>query len=329
MAVEVLLPVLNPFNFTQVESIDYKDIFPNIDNRLFEDDSWLDSESMNYKDKFLKEAYYIQMFANFGLYFTITNYFKGQIFDSDGVQILDFTSTHKKLNTSNSIPVPLFHRFTIDFTGFTTGCYYGKITIYDGNATTILNEFYTDLFEITDAVEEYIKFEGFHSENDFGWIFTDEANVETPIKFYLPGSMADYKPAQTKEIYKDDLAEVFALDTKPERIWNCNIFAVPSHILDRLNLFFSLNQIKINDIQYQNNGGLNSERLKPGNLFDINVDVAQRNWNYYRNIPDSDTYEVTLADIEDGGFDNLLYDHKVIKDGGFDDDLDAFNHINE
>ncbi|MBD3198016.1 MAG: hypothetical protein GF317_23400 [Candidatus Lokiarchaeota archaeon] len=328
MAVEILIPGINPIRFTQVETIDYEDIFPNIDNRLFVDNDWIDVDNMRYRDKYLKEEYRIQLYANFGSIYVIGDYFSGKIYDTNGVQVLDFTSTHDALLV-DGVPIDLFHAFDINFSGLDSGCYYGVIEIYSGDGSTVEATFRTNIFEVKDSLADYLRIEAFHSENDFGWIFTDDSvtPVESTSKFYLKGSMMDYQPGQVKSTYKDDLAELFVLDSRPERIWSCKFFAVPDYVLDRLNLIFSCNSIKINDIEYLNEDGLNVERLGTGNLFDVTIQLSQKNWDYYQNIPTSDL--ARPFDLEDGGFDDDLEDHTVIKDGGNDDSLQSFEWIDD
>jgi hypothetical protein len=116
-------------------------------------------------------------------------------------------------------------------------------------------------------IDDTITIRCFNNENDFDYLFIDNDGNETgDILIRVEGGFksAGFLPVDNQQMYLDLQEKPNILQTIPDNVHRLTIgseFVVPIWIVDKLNRYFGLTNVKIDGVQYCRHGGARLEPL--------------------------------------------------------------------
>jgi hypothetical protein len=262
----------------------------NFDNRLLNQMDFEDYNDVFYAQKIAGTDTILIQFATDYLLGTIT----AKIYDLEDNEVSDKTAsiTSKLVSTSFTI-------YDLSFTFATEGYYYLVID-FDGSTEVYTSE----VFQIDGFTTEHmLKIEYNISDND-GIVYNDNQTFIIRIE----GRLAEYKPGQQKETYKNYNESLVNLNSFPIREFSLEYGFVPMYMVEKLNLALAHEVFKINDVEYQSEGAPDSELLSDGNditnMYKGKVKLQQVTYEDYTTATDDVEPETNYILIDE--FDNRL-----------------------
>lgn len=257
-------PLLNPIKFYKVSNLpDYLTTFPNPDNTPF-GTSW--SFGVNASPYFIRYhvgIMYLQMEVETAdvkdlTVYKLTNGVFGSSSTISGVDISPVGWTGKKI-----------YLYTVNLT---EGIYY--LT-----TTTGLQSDYFRIYDSAEDTEDLVKIEYTNSENDFGCILGVRV-----FYAYFVGSLTPDAPKNEYSNYTDDRGESVKLRSTPQRTAILSLKGIHSGYIDLLNMIFSLDDIEVNGIGYENEEAPTWEGAEGCDTGNITVKLLQKTNDYYYGI---------------------------------------------
>jgi hypothetical protein len=261
----------------------------NFDNRLLHQEDYIDYNDRPYAQKISSSDDILIQYA--------TNYspVTAKIYDLEDNEVIDVTNDITLILESTT-----FNVYNLLFNIAAQGYYYLKI---DFDSSTEVYE--SEIFQIDGFTEEnMLKIEYNTSETD-GIIYD---NNETFV-IRVEGRLAEYEPGQNKEMYTSFNETLVNLKSYPTREFTMEWNGIPRYMVEKLNLAFSHELVKINDVEYQSKDAPDSELLKDGviitNLYMGKVRLQQVDYENYIRATD-DIEDETFHILIDGSGNKLI-----------------------
>lgn len=140
-----------------------------------------------------------------------------------------------------------------DFSGFTEGTYYGKVTFIDEN--DFAQDYRTSPLAIAEDWTDTLLYEYTNTYNDKNVVFIDDNGDAIVFSFRVEGNFDEYQPSSDDVDYTDQTHDVEVLNNTPyDKEKNYigtapELGGIPDWAIKKANLIFTLNKVSI-DGQY-------------------------------------------------------------------------------
>lgn len=124
--------------------------------------------------------------------------------------------------------------------------------------------------------KKLVKVEYTHNENDFGCIFDNFTFTN-----YFSGILDIGQPDNEIEAFESDYGEIVKLSSIPKRVTTLTITDIHRSLIDHIAMIFSLSNITVNGISYQNQEVPSIAEKEFVDIVDITVKLVQTNNTYY------------------------------------------------
>lgn len=284
----VQIPLSNTLRMVRTDN--QSSNLPNFSNRLLWQEDYVDYYDRPYAQKIKDSDTFLIQFATD--YTTIT----AKIYDNTDTLVSDKTSSITTNVTSTTFTI-----YDLEFTFAVTGYYY---LVIDFDSSTEIYK--SEVFQIYSTEDEnLLKIEYNTSDND-GITYN---NSQTFV-IRLEGRMVEYDPGQNKETYTNYDESLVNLNSYPIRKFKLEYGPVPRYMVEKLNLALAHEVFKVNDVEYQADGGPDTDILSDGvwvhNLYKGGVTLQEVDYeNYVLATDDSapDTFKILI----DSGTSVLLF----------------------
>ena len=147
-------------------------------------------------------------------------------------------------------------------------------------------------------------------------IIPNKGVIDQTFIINIEGRLAEYDPGQNKETYKSFNESMVNLNSYPTREIELEYGFVPRYMSEKLNLALAHETFKVNDVEYQSDGGPDAELISDGdwitNMYKGKVKLQQVTYEDYTNV--TDDIEPTINPILVDEFETVL----IITDSGTD-----------
>lgn len=248
-------PILNPIKFYDSTSMpNWTTRFPNNDNI---------TQRVEYISGLNPVQYYKEFLANK----TMVLQFEKEIGDNTILTVKKFNTTSQVYETDSIItasditPSGWIGQSKYSYSkSFLEGTYY--LTFSDG--------FRSDVFTVisdNDISKRLVEVKYKHAENDYSCIFDNDFEFLN----YFQGQLVTSNPENEIEAYKSDRGEQIKLQATPIRVYTLNINELHQTYIDHLNMIFSLDQITINGIEFENTDQVSIDLVENTDLCNATV----------------------------------------------------------
>ena len=250
-------PILSPIRFYPKLTFGTNVTFQNPDNRVSTGYNWEGVNSMQYYLPIPKQYPGGQMGIDFLINVDSTPaQFYARLYDEDDTFYKELEVDQWMLFTSSRQ-----WRVWGDTTTVEDGVY--TIKIFDTTDDALLVE--SEALFIADQFVDFIPFEFWNFENDFGLVF-DNGSTRWTGRMLVPIRMFDPGPTFEKEVYKDDPGTLQTLRVTPQRVYNIDSMVVPVHVAELFQLAFSCSELYLDGIKINSEDTPEAEPVEGSNL---------------------------------------------------------------
>ena len=145
----------------------------------------------------------------------------------------------------------------------------------EGRFSIYINEdgyfFESEEIKVLSSTDELILIEYANSASDYGFV----KNGTDTFKIYQYGHYQKATPINNLDSYKNDRGELVTLRATPQegyelKLWYCSLADI-----NRLNLVFSLDSIKINNVPFQSPDVIKSDNMERSNMYEATVAIVR------------------------------------------------------
>ena len=249
-------PLLSPIRFYPKLTFGSAVTFQNPDNRVSTGYNWEGVNSMQYYLPIPKQwadgQYGIDCLVNTAGAGT----FYARLYDEDDVLYISLN-----VDKWQDFSVGAQWRVYLDCSGVDTGVY--TIKLFDTAGDALLVE--SEALYIADQFVDYIPFEFWNFENDFGLVF-DNGSTRWTSRFMVPVRMFDPAPKSEKEMYMDDPGTLQTLRSTMQRVYNIDSLPIPVHVAEILIAAFDCSELYLNRIKVNSEDNPEAEPIEGSNL---------------------------------------------------------------
>lgn len=254
-------PILNPIRFYEGLP-DYATVFPNMDNV---------TQRVSYIDGVGSAKYYKEWLYGKDLVLQ----FEFQEGDNTALAVYQYSQATETYSLySNNIGLEITpvgwvgNRFIKHTITLPEGTFYLKFS----------DNYISDVFVVINSLalrKRLIEVVYTNSDNDFGCIF------DVAMSNYFCGQLIIGSPENEISGFESDRGDFVKLSATPKRVAILNLNDIHYTYVDHVNLIFSLNDLTINGVTYQNTEPPTIEDNEFSDLKNITVKLVQTNNNYY------------------------------------------------
>jgi hypothetical protein len=257
-------PILNPLRFYDIGKMpDWNNYFPNANNWQQRSEVFIGIEPALYYKEYLAGK-------DIKLQFEIET---GDIATMSIYKYDELTETYKLDNSVGGVDITP--------TGWDGNSIYSfLLNLGEGTYYLYINEqLKSDIFVVVSdsfLKKKLIQINYSNSENDFGCIFNGFSFTN-----YFSGILDIGQPDNDIEAFDSDYGNLIKLSAIPKRIATLTITDIHKSLIDHVSMIFSLDQITINGINYQNNEAPAVQDRDGSDIVDITVKLTQTDNSYY------------------------------------------------
>lgn len=255
-------PLLNPIRF-YTGLPDYSSSFPNMDN-VTQRTMYIDGihAAQYYKEWLLGKDIILQF-----------EYEQGDNTDLKVYKYSQNTETYSLISTNLGVDVTpagwIGNNYVKHTLTLLEGTYYLEFSDgYKSDIFTVINS--------TRLQKKLVEIVYTNSENDFGVILEDQT-----FRNYFCGQLVIGNPENEISGFESDRGELIKLSSTPKRIATLHINELHYTYVDHVNMIFSLDNITINGVTYQNTEPPTVDDIEYSDLKDVTIKLVQTNNNYF------------------------------------------------
>lgn len=291
----VSIPRLNPLRFFRTD--DQSSNIQNFDNRGFFQETYFNENKRCYFQKY-----------NIG----------------DGIVLQITTSSTlkdlKRKDLNNNI-VDLTSNWA-SVTSWSTADY-GTVTVWQQTIDTSLLEgvyYFTLDFDSSESYQsEYINVQSTSDTHKYVYTHSETGqhkgiyfNGNQNFLLRIDSRFAKYDPGLQRITTENFNATLTNLNTDALRVITMELDTLPRFLIEKINVSFVVDTIKINDVDYETENGLDVEIIESGNeitnLYTGVVEFREKNYEQYDQLESDEEPETYYIDINGAGDDMLIND---------------------
>lgn len=142
----------------------------------------------------------------------------------------------------------LLYDAEVDFSDLDEGSYYGKLTYVD--ELTVLQDIRTSPLYIAEDHPETFLYQSTNTYNDKGVVFVNDDKSLMIFSIRVESSFDEFQPLSDDVGFVDQPYDVEVLNNTPYQNEKLYIYIVPDWMIWKLNLYFTLNKVKVEQTYY-------------------------------------------------------------------------------
>lgn len=151
----------------------------------------------------------------------------------------------------------------------------------------------SEKLNIVDSNDGILKIEYKNSENDYGYVGT------STLTSYQWGEMADAQPENEVDSFQNDRGNQTILRATPIEAYQATFYYCDLDTVNRLNMIFSCDDVKVNDFPCEVNEVINPERFDTSDMFTVTITLYRKDDDYNQLSTTDDGFEVITDDTDE------------------------------